>query len=258
MTRNGKIARLPYSIRDILNQRMHNGEQGTRLVKWLNGLPEVREVLAEEFSGRPISEQNLSEWKQGGFQDWLRHQETRAWVCGLADESADLEEDAGDFSVADWLSPLLGVALGRWIREVAAGGQNGPEQRRELLAIARELAELRRCDHKVERLRIDRERWETEQEEKRNQELEKLWGETEAAAAYVRFLASDAKSQYEEKVKTGTLSTEEEAKFQRVFAIFTEWKRSHLAFTPSFGRSFMFQTESKPIQPNQTNGSKTQ
>jgi hypothetical protein len=27
MTRNGKIARLPYSIRDLLNQRLHDGEQ---------------------------------------------------------------------------------------------------------------------------------------------------------------------------------------------------------------------------------------
>src|SRR5712691_10327672 len=107
MTRNGKIARLPYSIRDLLNQRLHNGEQGAKLVEWLNGLPKVQEVLTEEFGGRPISEQNLSEWKQGGFDDWLRHQQTRAWVRALADESADLKEEAGDFSVADWLSTPL-------------------------------------------------------------------------------------------------------------------------------------------------------
>jgi hypothetical protein len=112
MTRNGKIARLPYSIRDTLNRRLHNGESGAKLVKWLNGLPVAQEVLAEEFGGRPINEQNLSEWKQGGFEDWLRHQETREWVQNLADESADLEQIAGDFSVADWLSAPVAVALG--------------------------------------------------------------------------------------------------------------------------------------------------
>jgi hypothetical protein len=256
MTRNGKIARLPYSIRDLLNQRLRNGEQGTKLIKWLNDLPKVQEVLAAEFDGRPISEQNLSEWKQGGFEDSLRHQETREWVQKLADESADLEEDAGDVSVADWLSAPLAVALGRWIHELAAGAQNDTNQRKGLLAVAREVAELRRSDHRAERLRIDRERWDAEQQEKNDEELEKLKGEVEAAEAYLRFLVADAKSQYEAKVKAGTLSTDEEATFQRIFARYAEWKRSHEALTPRFGSPFMYQTESNPIQPNQANGSK--
>jgi hypothetical protein len=257
VTRNGKIARLPYSVRDTLNRRLHNGEQGTKLVKWLNGLPEVEEVLAEEFGGRPISEQNLSEWKQGGFEDWLRHQETREWVRTLADESADLEEDAGDFSVADWLSAPLAVALGRWIHELTTGAQNDTKQRKGLVALAREVTELRRSDHTAERLRIDRERWETEQQEKENKALERLRGETEAAEAYVRFVAADAKSQYEAKVKAGTLSPEEEASFQGIFAIFAEFDRSHEGLTPRIA-PFMHQTESNPIRPNQTNGNKTQ
>lgn len=261
MTRNGKVARLPYSIRDLLNRRLHDGESGKGLVEWLNGLPKVQKILAEEFGGRPISEQNLSEWKQGGFEDWLRHQETRAWVRALADESADLEEEAGDFSVADWLSAPLAVALGRWIHEVAAGAQNDTKQRKTLLAIAREVTELRRSDHTAERLRIDRERWETEQEEKRKAELDKLWGETQAAIAYTRFLAANAKSQYEAKVKAGTLSSEEEANFQRIFAIVADWERSCEAFDQRFGppfTPFMPRTGSNPIRPNQTNGNKTQ
>ena len=88
MTRNGKIARLPYSIRDLLNRRLHDGEPGNSLVEWLNGLPKVREILEDEFGGRSISEQNLSEWKQGGFEDWLRHQETREWVQKAEDDRA--------------------------------------------------------------------------------------------------------------------------------------------------------------------------
>lgn len=261
MTRVGKIARLPYSIRDLLNRRLHNGESGKGLVDWLNGLPKVQEVLAEEFGGRPISEQNLSEWKQGGFEDWLRHQETREWVRTLADESADLEEDAGDVSVADWLSAPLAVALGRWIHELATGAQNDPKQRKGLIALAREVTELRRSDHKAERLRLDRERWEAEQEEKRKAELEKLWGEAKGAEAYTRFLAVHAKSQYEARVKAGTLSAEEDANFQRIFAIVAEWERSCEAFDARFRSPFtpfMYQTGSNPIQPNQANGHKTQ
>src|SRR5712692_2570099 len=143
MTRNGKIARLPRSIRELLNRRLRDGESGKSLVDWLNSLTEVQKVLAEEFGGRPISEQNLSEWKQGGFEDWLRHQETREWVQKLADESADLEEIAGDFSVADWLSAPLAVAMGRWLHTAAAKAPEDPKQSQMLLGIARELTLLR-------------------------------------------------------------------------------------------------------------------
>jgi hypothetical protein len=47
------------------------GEQGKRLVAWLNALPEVRAIIATEFGGKPIREQSLSEWRKGGYRDWL-------------------------------------------------------------------------------------------------------------------------------------------------------------------------------------------
>jgi hypothetical protein len=258
MTRNGKIARLPHSIRELLNRRLRDGEQGVKLLKWLNGLPEVQEVLAEDFGGRPINEQNLSEWKQGGFNDWLRHQDTREWVRALADESGDLEEDAGDLSVADWLSAPLAVALGRWIHELAAGAQNDAGQRKELLAVARELAELRRSDHGAERLRIDRERWEDEQQEKHNKEIEKLRGEAEAAEAYVSFVMPEVKRRHEAKVKAGTVSPDDEEEFQALLAQVAKLERSSEAWrTPRIAPPVGDQTESNSIKPNQTNANKT-
>src|ERR1700745_406900 len=108
MTRNGKIARLPLSLREELNRRLCDGEQGKDLVDWLNNQPAVQEVLKKDFGGRLVNEQNLSEWKQGGYEDWLRHQETRRWVRELASQSAeiadDIDEGAADLSVADLLS----------------------------------------------------------------------------------------------------------------------------------------------------------
>jgi len=44
MGRIGKIARLPRSIRTTLNNRIEDGEPGTKLVQWLNSLDEVKEV----------------------------------------------------------------------------------------------------------------------------------------------------------------------------------------------------------------------
>ena len=69
--RNGKIARLPDHIREELNSRIQNGEIGTRLVEWLNQLPEVQAVLAEHFEGQKISPQNMYEWRHGGYAAWL-------------------------------------------------------------------------------------------------------------------------------------------------------------------------------------------
>ena len=60
-TRNGKIGRLPMEIRERLNRRLQDGQQGKKFVAWLNTLPEVRAIVAEESGGRPVREQNLSE-----------------------------------------------------------------------------------------------------------------------------------------------------------------------------------------------------
>jgi hypothetical protein len=69
--RRGKIARLPGNIREELNIRLDDGQEADEILTWLNALPEVREILANQFEGSPISPQNLSAWRHGGFQEWL-------------------------------------------------------------------------------------------------------------------------------------------------------------------------------------------
>ncbi len=92
ITRVGKIARLPHSIRDELNQRLFNGALGPELAKWLNALPEVQEILATSFAGSPINRQNLTEWRQGGYQDWLVHQERELRIQRINEENAGLKQ----------------------------------------------------------------------------------------------------------------------------------------------------------------------
>src|SRR5450759_2451157 len=93
-TRIGKIARLPKCTRDELGHRIEDGEPGKELVKWLNGLPGVQRVLKEQFGGRPVTEQNLSAWKQGGHPEWFRQEESRLLVSRLTEQSDDLDEAA--------------------------------------------------------------------------------------------------------------------------------------------------------------------
>jgi hypothetical protein len=91
-SRRGKIARLPGEVRDELNQRLLDGESGGGLMDWLNDLPQVKAALQREFGGRPITEQNLSEWRQGGFRDWIAKTE----AAELMDETlADSREMHG-------------------------------------------------------------------------------------------------------------------------------------------------------------------
>src|SRR6185436_578750 len=120
VTRNGKIARLPKAIREELNRRLSDGEPGKDLVGWLNGLPEVQRVVATEFGGRPVREQNLSEWKQGGYPEWLRQQEALELVRNLSVETDDLKMVAGE-PLSDrlglWLAARYAVATRRLTAE---------------------------------------------------------------------------------------------------------------------------------------------
>ena len=73
--RQGKVARLPHSIREDLNRRIQNGEDGKTLVAWLNSLPDTQAILKARFDGQPVSEMNLSRWRAGGYRDWEKKQE---------------------------------------------------------------------------------------------------------------------------------------------------------------------------------------
>ena len=115
MKRTGKIARLPHQLRDQLNQRLHNGEPGVDLIQWLNALPEVQALLAEHFNGVPISPQNLSEWNNGGFLDWLTTQELLEASREFAANTAQLPGADGELagSLSHAIIARYAVLLGK-------------------------------------------------------------------------------------------------------------------------------------------------
>jgi hypothetical protein len=162
ITRTGKIARLPKHLRHQLNSRLEDGEPGKQLVEWLNGLPEVQEVLQLRFGGRPISEQNLSEWKQGGYPEWLKLQESRYLVQHLAEQAEDVETDAGDLAVSDRCATLLAVELTRNAEALLQQNGDPRERWRHLQELLKAVGQLRRDDHQAARLRLHQERWKSE------------------------------------------------------------------------------------------------
>ena len=98
-----KIGRLPFAIRNELNERIRDGAQGTELLEWLNGLKETKKVLREmgaSVSGRaasaaPINAQNLTDWRSTGYADWLADQKDADRIRRLAEVSQTLAAAAG-------------------------------------------------------------------------------------------------------------------------------------------------------------------
>ncbi len=170
MTRNGKIARLPQKVQEELNRRLDDHEPGKRLVVWLNSLLEVQAVIIAEFGGRPIREQNLSEWKKGGYGDWERRQERRELFRQLQSEAGDLGAVMDDETFNRQLSVVLKADVALAAREVVAQSTNLRERVECLGMLTGKFAQLRREESNAARSGVIRERWAKELEKEKRRE----------------------------------------------------------------------------------------
>jgi len=140
--RTGKIARLPDALREQLNQRLINGARAKDLVAWLNNIPEVKAILAEFFGGKPIREQNISEWRAGGYQDWLENSESRLRVLKIAAEQEALSGDRGRDVIERHTEFVLAAELAEKLESLHKI-KNGDTRWRRFQKISLELARLR-------------------------------------------------------------------------------------------------------------------
>jgi hypothetical protein len=223
-TRTGKIARLPQAIRQQLNERLADGEPHQHLVAWLNANGHVQDRLSDFFDGRQITEQNLSDWKRGGFLDWQRHQESRGIAREFLSEAEELEEEMGESALLDRVSGSVVVVLLRLFREVAQM-ESGPEQRQAVLEIARELARLRRGDHQRQRVRM------AEEQLRRNRpspldlariESEEGWEALQKSEERFALVRECYRAEYLAGLKSQTLTPERKAWIEQFFDLADE------------------------------------
>lgn len=92
----GKIDNLPAAIRADLNARLDDGQPGSEILPWLNGLPEVKTELARRWNAAPITDQNLSNWRLGGYKVHCERREKSARTRELADYSRSLGLNSAD------------------------------------------------------------------------------------------------------------------------------------------------------------------
>ena len=168
-SRNGKIAHLPRPIRDRLNQYLAQGRSAVSLLPSLNQLPEVKAMLAQHFNGRPINQQNITEWKQGGYRDWLAQQNKLRQDNEFADDIRALAK-SGD-NLADSLFAMLTMDYARLMKNRDTESPEDFEKKRHALSIlAQDIVRLHRCDLNSRRVDIQEDRFDA-QKEKTKEEL---------------------------------------------------------------------------------------
>jgi hypothetical protein len=159
LTHNGKIGRLPKAVQEQLNRRLDNGEKGRGLAAWLNSLPEVQAVVAGEFEGKPIREQNLSEWRKHGYKKWLWRQETLEMAQEMAAETGEFQM-AGAPPLTDQMAGWVTAHYLMAIRKLVEKNKGGEPDLKVLREFCHDVVALRRGDHSAARLKIEQERLE--------------------------------------------------------------------------------------------------
>jgi hypothetical protein len=88
--RQGKIARLSDALREELNLRILDGENGRTILHWLNGHEEVKRKVPTDDEGLHVTDANLSNWRKGGYEEWRTRRERLARTKDLAQFSVKL------------------------------------------------------------------------------------------------------------------------------------------------------------------------
>jgi len=160
-THNGKIGRLPAEIREQLNQRLFDGEAASTLLPWLNSLPVMQTILAERFSGQAVSEQNLSQWRTGGYEQWLKQQERRALIAELAEEDRELDSASvsREIQLNQRLTRVLTADFAVAARELLTSLTDPAERCRHLQEFLHTLKFQRREDNLTDRLKMEMDRY---------------------------------------------------------------------------------------------------
>jgi len=161
--RTGKIARLPHSVREALNERLRDGLPDAEILSWLNSLAEARRALEKRFGGSAITKDNISRWRQGGYAGWLKNQQTKEAVSIMAAscrniDPADREALTGQIAT---------VVTARMVVELQNFDElpEGPLKTAAWRELVWSLVLLRRGEFYAEKLRLERDKLFPKEEE---------------------------------------------------------------------------------------------
>ena len=148
--RTGKIARIPTVIRDEVCERLRDGQGAPEILPWLNALPEVQAKMKALFKGEPVNAENLSAWRSGGFEDWLKDQYEVEKIQKIGEFSLKVARASGGNMSEGMLAIMAGkiqAAIGTLAEEPEVDEKGNP--------IGYQLGELVDALAKVRSLELD-------------------------------------------------------------------------------------------------------
>jgi hypothetical protein len=234
MSRNGKIARLPHDIREALNRSLDDNEQGPEILDWLNKLPETRSTLDLFFNGANITKQNLSEWRQGGFREWLIRDDLRRKAGELSEGAQEIEATIEAPLLAGNLATVLAAQYAKLLTDWDGEPNPKIEAKLHMLRIlCRDIALLQRTMH---RATIQKNEFYQKLEDDDKEEIQQM-----KDRAVAPIMAKLQENSYAQMLGGGDLARRIAA---HIAAIDFDLKRPRSVRTPDAG-----QTESHPVKP---------
>ena len=172
VTHIGKIGRLPKSIRNELGQRIEDGEPGKELVKWLNGLSNVKSTSRNNSADAPLPNKPLRMEANRSSRVVAASESVgkRSWMTERAD---DLENEADGMEISDRLGSILAAELASLAEKLLEEVPDPRERWQRFQEVLREFRHFRHEDHNGERNQLQRQRWEREVERQDEEDLKR-------------------------------------------------------------------------------------
>lgn len=144
-----KIGRLPWALRNELNERMLDGATGPSLLSWLNDTPEFTAVRAETGCA-DLNAQNLTDWRNTGYADWLDEKSKTDRLQSLASLAEQIAARTG----GDPASVGCRIAAGKLLTALESAEGEAVDD------FAKSFASLRSVENDAARVRLagDRQR----------------------------------------------------------------------------------------------------
>jgi len=109
--RRGKVARLPFGLRQRINLMLDDGVPYKTIIEKLGD------------AGKQLREDNIGNWRTGGYQDYLKAQMISDRARAQTESAADLLREAGPVTSAQIQEACSQVALLAYLDSLIESGQ---------------------------------------------------------------------------------------------------------------------------------------
>src|SRR2546426_10356034 len=108
--RNGKVARMPLALREQINQMVDDGVPYKKIIAKLGE------------AGKHLNEDNISNWRLGGYQGYLKSQLVNDRARTQTEAAADVLRDPGHLGPAKVQQVCQEIALLQYLRTLMDHG----------------------------------------------------------------------------------------------------------------------------------------